>query len=890
MKYIIAFAAAALTLSSCSRENLLPGAGDDGFVKYEVAMSGSSEVLLCKSGVLTSEDGSMSVPMSLKVEDGIGIGTPSVKGAMYNSEEEMRKGGVTSFTVGAWNDDYTGFIPNGTTVRYSIGMWKSEVKKEWTPENSTKTFLAYVNLDPATASVTNTCATGGTTQTLTYSVPTNARQQNDIMLGWYNGNGDGKNTASITMVHPLTALVFKKGQIDGLKAIKSISVSGVYASGTATLTYTAGKIPPAISWGATDTRTGSKNVVLMPEGDATKLEVGADNVIGVPFIILPQTVTANQVHISVVATIGGEDVNLTASLPAGTLEEGKSNVFTLGYDMDYHFTVDAPLVSFSTTAEDSRSITVTSTNTNHENIAWTIKSVQFGNEEAEAYEGSFSKNGLTVAVEGDALKITSLSRTAAAVNPGTAAYWSGGNSYWSPEDWSGKGVIDLSKLDFQSETTDNAMTTANCYIIRHAGKYKLPLVYGNAIVNGAFNEQAYYPNCKGDVSGGTNRLEIFQNHLGKGIISPFIEYNTTDGKAKSGDNKYLATATGEDGYQIVWDEAGIISIDGISKETVTVRNASGSMEAFDVSYLYFTISQSAICQSNALIAVKDGNGNIMWSWHIWTTNDPALLADPIPVTNYTDVEYKFFPLYNIGWIDASTVPGFGQAKIIIQQEGSGREIEIAVTQPSVATAAGNGCWYQFGRKDPMPTDKVTGFTPNVSGGSTLSNAICNPGNFYNGASYNWCSTRYDNLWTGKKSATGTIDKDADMIKTIYDPSPVGYKMPASNAFTGFTTKGSNIKDKTLFNVSGSFDKGWYFYTVKSSEKTESTPTVFFPAAGYRNYRNGSVGDVGSYGGYWSAVPYDDATNVYNLSFESSNVLPVDYSRRAYGFSVRPVQE
>lgn len=40
---------------------------------------------------------------------------------------------------------------------------------------------------------------------------------------------------------------------------------------------------------------------------------------------------------------------------------------------------------------------------------------------------------------------------------------------------------------------------------------------------------------------------------------------------------------------------------------------------FDVGYVYFT----AVADGNAVIAVKDAGGNILWSWHIWVTGyDP----------------------------------------------------------------------------------------------------------------------------------------------------------------------------------------------------------------------------------------------------------------------------
>ncbi len=33
--------------------------------------------------------------------------------------------------------------------------------------------------------------------------------------------------------------------------------------------------------------------------------------------------------------------------------------------------------------------------------------------------------------------------------------------------------------------------------------------------------------------------------------------------------------------------------------------------------------------------------------------------------------------------------------------------------------------------------------------------------------------------------------DNAVIKTVYDPCPAGFKLPASNAFTGFNTNGQN---------------------------------------------------------------------------------------------------
>ena len=130
-----------------------------------------------------------------------------------------------------------------------------------------------------------------------------------------------------------------------------------------------------------------------------------------------------------------------------------------------------------------------------------------------------------------------------------------------------------------------------------------------------------------------------------------------------------------------------------------------------------------------------------------------------------------------------------------------------------------------------------------------------------------------------------------MIKSVYDPSPVGYSLPASNAFTGFTTTGGNVGSPGVagnpdyFNVKGGFDKGWYFYTKPNKQGS----IVFFPSTGYRYYNPGSLGDVTTCGFYCVAGPLNRSYGRY-LRFYSGFVSPLDFTARGYGFTVRPAVE
>ena len=157
--------------------------------------------------------------------------------------------------------------------------------------------------------------------------------------------------------------------------------------------------------------------------------------------------------------------------------------------------------------------------------------------------------------------------------------------------------------------------------------------------------------------------------------------------------------------------------------------------------------------------------------------------------------------------------------------------------------------------------------------------------------------QYYNLWSTDNDRT--VPNDDVVIKSVYDPSPVGYSLPASNAFTGFTTTGQKVGDwsegyiltpeeKEKLNVKGVFDKGWYFYCKPGKQGS----TMFFPSSGYRNFNAGSLLDVSSSGFYWVAGPdkrgYGPNKRNFgrSLDFRSGGVYPLNFAVRSFGFTVR----
>ena len=431
---------------------------------------------------------------------------------------------------------------------------------------------------------------------------------------------------------------------------------------------------------------------------------------------------------------------------------------------------------------------------------------------------------------------------------------------------------DLSLHNYQGATT--VRNTANSYLISAPGHYRIPLVYGNAIKNGATNSNAYETTATGIYV-----LQHFQDHAGQPITNPWIEKTNSSAYANI------------DGAKIVWSDEK----DLVTSPTITHVGGDG--------YLDFEVKATDIKSGNAVVAVTKG-GTVVWSWHLWFAPKSALT--PIPVTNYQGKTYNF-TTETLGWKPKGEVTTYNAPRTVkvkveqtIANGGTKQFTVINITQNNGGKKEGIATLYQFGRKDALPGTDT--FYPtnsysfdNTTGGRSLGYAIQHPENMFIYAQtgtyyYDWCNATYDNLWSADNTTYGFNDNA--VIKTVYDPCPVGFKMPASNAFTGFTSNGQYQSGAANINANGtadSWDKfsaayGHNFYTNGSK-----TATIFFPASGFRNVGDGSLGNVGYSGYYWSAVPYF-TYNGCNLFFYWSYVSPQSYNGRSYGFAARPVSE
>ena len=428
-----------------------------------------------------------------------------------------------------------------------------------------------------------------------------------------------------------------------------------------------------------------------------------------------------------------------------------------------------------------------------------------------------------------------------------------------------------SPYDLSTKGGSVARNTANCYVISAPGHYEIPLVYGNAIKNGTNNPSSYQTSNSGTI------LQHFKDHADQDITDPWI--TQTNGGVNA-----------PDGAKLVWaDESGLV--------TNLAVTGSGTN-----AFVQFEVPAANIKNGNAVIAVTRG-GTVVWSWHLWFA--PQDVLGTVTCTNFQGYKYKFTN-ETLGWKytawSGTTYSAPRSVKVKVRQTkgqispATRTEAVLTITQNnSNVVRRGYNTFYQFGRKDALPGTNAIAPGSNYSfdnntGGHSIGEGIRRPENMFRSAEVvgtyysDWCNATYYNLWSMDNTVTSYNDNT--VVKTVYDPCPAGFHMPASNAFTGFTTTGNSTSTQSEFNVSGAWDNGWHFNWRPFS----SDATVYFSASGSRSYYLGLLVSMDSGGHYWSAVPSGTDSGCL-LSFYWGNVYPQDsYFRRAYACSVRPVAD
>lgn len=398
-------------------------------------------------------------------------------------------------------------------------------------------------------------------------------------------------------------------------------------------------------------------------------------------------------------------------------------------------------------------------------------------------------------------------------------------------------------------------------------------------------------------------------------------------------NCYMINTTGEHDFcatQIGNGDKGIIPGVGFHVTSSKINPKSAKLMWQDVENfidvnsirlengrVHYTANKNS---GNAMIAVYSGDnctGDILWSWHIWGVGDE--------------------------------MPG---DDIITNQAGA----TFTVMNRTLGTHNANSYFatlYQWGRKDPFPnssvyyladgskvdiSSKYPSYKP-TSNNVTIETSVrrcdqlieCYDWNI----SSNWLNNENQYLWGDNNlkdnfswSGTGLSNPEAGAgwtnQKTIYDPSPVGYRVANKFTFSGFVNRNDGTADITGTMNEGSieewlnviteprpgqkpdnyifwwpkFNNGYYFKRSKTDKEGS-----YFPNTGER-YSSGKMNNAGVAGFYvYSAPSQNKSENNYmyispyewkdkatHKAGNQGNVHVIEFGQKRNARAIRCVRE
>lgn len=281
-------------------------------------------------------------------------------------------------------------------------------------------------------------------------------------------------------------------------------------------------------------------------------------------------------------------------------------------------------------------------------------------------------------------------------------------------------------------------------------------------------------------------------------------------------------------------------------------------------YVTFSTGRS---EGNAVIAVKDIKGNIVWSWHIWVCNDEITAHDHI------DSEGKVAAVImdrNLGALNNTPMDvgnrgmfyewgrkdPFTPSRSPYHADTDGNNVP-AYNEPNTAIGDGTGTWVYNAQAAVLATPPAN-----------IPNSILNPMTYlqspYNGHA-DWYCTGTD----PKATHPGLWGPE----KTIFDPCPPGYKVPGPDlwgipAGNNSITNGGAAADYDETGVSAKWDWNAYEDCGRRWKNTGD----YYPMAGniyYTDYISVSICNyTGGMAFYWTAQATPDATksSAYFVNF------------------------
>lgn len=308
---------------------------------------------------------------------------------------------------------------------------------------------------------------------------------------------------------------------------------------------------------------------------------------------------------------------------------------------------------------------------------------------------------------------------------------------------------------------------------------------------------------------------------------------------------------------------------------------------------------------------SSGYEQYLWSWHFWVT-DYNPYGDMTKMNNLP-YEYQF------------KVPGGElhryEGQIWRSGEYAGKYAMDrnlgARSGGTTSTFDGKGSLYfQYGRKDPFPGDvSLYNYNGNLHSGNNSipkwNSSDANSTNhqisinqsldeilIFRSFNNDWLENSNNYIWNDINASNGN--------KSIFDPSPYGFKILHSSAFENFKI---NLVDDRTTNIGGTIDGFLEFDEVYGMQYKPryngnpinlTSPFIYYPKTANRSSSNGRVSNNNSHTYLWNINTFsNDASLGSSMRFihksnsnasENNNSVIISKANKSAGFQIRCVQE
>ena len=277
----------------------------------------------------------------------------------------------------------------------------------------------------------------------------------------------------------------------------------------------------------------------------------------------------------------------------------------------------------------------------------------------------------------------------------------------------------------------------------------------------------------------------------EGTANSYIISKAGAYKFKAVQGNLDATVGNVKSVEVLWESFGTAKQPNVGDLISKVSYKNG--------YVRFA-TQKEFKEGNAVIAAKNSVGTILWSWHIWMTDEPQ--------THRYGAKFGFMMDRNLGATTAE--PG---------------------------TVGSLGLLYQNGRKDP--------FLGSSSIDESIDAASTGEWKYETDSKVNFVDAAESNPMTFYSSYTGRWPLE----KSASDPCPVGWRVPRGGEYGVWASAG-------FVKMPFDYDSMGMEFNIAYPEST------WYPATGCRYWENGKLAYVGASGFYSGSSKSGEAASMF----------------------------